>query len=60
MKVWIVMCNEFPDSVYDTEAGARAEAARLRAAGPTPQGPTPQIRWRVYECTLQEEGLPPC
>lgn len=63
MRVWIVMGNDYPHSVHDTEAGADAEIRKMEgeaARSDAQMGGRGRIYWRHYDYMLQEEGLPPC
>jgi hypothetical protein len=54
MKVWVIMGNDFPDAVFDSEEAAQRycttkmnDPANMRKHG------TPRIYWRYYEFKLQ-------
>lgn len=51
MNVYVVMSNDFPDSVFDTEQAAERycqEKRKIREHG------TPKIHWRVYEFKVRQ------
>jgi hypothetical protein len=51
-KVYVVMGNDFPDAVFDSEAAAEAYCETKRDE----KRPwTRTIYWRVYEFTLNPE-----
>lgn len=45
-KVFVVMGNDYPDAVFDTEAAAEAYCAKQRPHND-------RIYWRVYEFEVQ-------
>lgn len=54
MQVYVVMSNDFPDSVFSTEAAAKAYVNRKNDAPENrlPSGGGPRIYWRSYEFDL--------
>ena len=53
--VYVVMGNDFPDSVWDDLAKAEAHCVEKRKEGPfNPRG-TPRIYWRTYDFYLNNE-----
>jgi hypothetical protein len=56
MRVWVLMGNDYPDSVYDTEATADAaaeEKKRQCAAEQRVKQTRTRIYWRHYEFELK-------
>lgn len=56
MKIWVVMGNDFPDAVFDTEAGAKQYCKDKRDANKAHREkmPGPTIYWRSYEFDLRQ------
>lgn len=50
MKVFVVMGNDFPDSVWDTEEAAEKYCEAQR----NDKNYSPRIYWRVYEFTVRK------
>lgn len=50
MKVYVVMSNDFPDSVYKTKTAAESYVAARTAEPPN----VPRIYWRVYDFELRK------
>lgn len=58
LKVWVVCCNDFPDSVFSTEAGAEAYKERKRKAArahQTSHGGMLQ-HWHVHAFTMDSKN----
>jgi hypothetical protein len=58
-KVYVVMGNDFPSSVWSTEALAEKEVERQKRddfRNNTNRYPSPRIHWRVNEFVLDREG----
>lgn len=54
MQVYVVMGNDFPDAVFDSEAAAEAYCEARRGSGQaTTWNTAARIYWRVYEFELQ-------
>lgn len=54
-KVWVVMSNDYPDAVFDSEAAAAAYvAAKEAVAAERPRGL--RVRWRSYEFALNKHS----
>ena len=53
MKVWVVMGNDYPESVFASEAAAK-EYVEQKKAAPDYLGKygDPRIYWNVYEFPL--------
>jgi hypothetical protein len=49
MKVWVLMGNDFPDSVYATKKKAEAAVKQKRIADDRNVDHYPRIYWRYYE-----------
>lgn len=52
MKVFVVMGNDFPDSVFDSEDAAEAACDSKRAERERSPTGHRAIYWRIYEFTL--------
>lgn len=51
MRIFVVMANDYPDSVFSTERDAEAYCTKQRDA---PSSQLRRIYWRVYEFTLDK------
>lgn len=56
MKVFVVMGNDFPESVFETEAAAEKYVEQKKAADPEhrKQYGGPRIYWRTYEFEVRQ------
>lgn len=55
MQVYVVMGNDFPDAVFDSEAAAEAYCEIQRMADKRAAAAA-TVYWRVYEFELQRGG----
>lgn len=55
MKVWVIMGNDYPDAVFDSENAAKSYVETKQAAERVGlrRYETPRIYWRNYEFELQ-------
>lgn len=55
MKVWVIMGNDYPDAVFDSEEGANAfvKAKGEEDARHRDMWAQPKIYWRAYEFELR-------
>ncbi len=51
MKVWVVMGNDFPDSVWSSEHAAESYCIEKKAER---RDVGPRIHWRVYEFEVKK------
>jgi len=55
MKVWVIMGNDYPDSVFASEAAAEKYVNERKAEdNPTKDGLCRRIYWRAYEYEVRQ------